>query len=156
MGLEQETWSFFIFIAIGMVYAFIFDFFRALRKIKKVNTVIVSIQDIIYFIIVGIILVIVMYGIMQETLRIYLIFSIILGVMIYTSIFGNSVRNIYIKIIRANNKILEFIFIPLDIFRQIFSKQLKFLKNITKFYCKKFFYVIKSNYCKVRPKKKAN
>lgn len=153
MELHQETISFLSFILVGVIYGIIFDFFRALRKTKKRKDFVVSIQDIIYFIIVGVILVIAMYMHTLDSIRIYPFLSIILGVIIYMSTLSSRIENVFIALIKAFNKIVAFIFLPLDIFRQIFAKQIKFFKNIVTKCCKRIFNVINFNYLSVLQKK---
>lgn len=153
MELHQETISFLAFISVGVVCAVIFDFFRAIRKTRKSKDIVVSIQDIIYFVIVGIILIVVMNTFMTDGIRIYNILSITLGIIIYVSVIGNKMMNIFSKLLNMIDKIIAFIFIPLDIFRQMFSKQIKFFKNIVIKCCKKIFYVINFNYVNLGQKK---
>ena len=153
MELHQETISFLTFILVGVIYGIIFDFFRALRKVKKPKDFVVSIQDILYFIIVGIILVVTMCTRTLNGIRIYSILSILLGVVIYMSTLSNKMEKIFIGLIKAFNSIVAFIFIPLDIFRQIFAKQIKFFKNIVIKCCIRIFNVINFNYLNVFQKK---
>lgn len=153
MELHQETISFLAFICVGVVCAVIFDFFRAIRKTRKSKDIVVSIQDIIYFVIVGIILIVAMNTFMTDGIRIYNILSITLGIIIYVSVIGNKMMNIFSKLLNMIDKIIAFIFIPLDIFRQIFSKQINFFKNIVIKCCKRIFNVINFNYVNLRQKK---
>lgn len=153
MELQDETISFLVFVVLGIIYGVIFDFFRALRKTMKTKDVIVSIQDIIYFVIVGLILLTTMNIYMKDDIRIYNLLSILLGTVIYISVFGNKVMLFMSKMLKMFSKILAFIFIPLDIFRQIFSKQIKFFKNFVVKCCNKVFYVIHSNYINLTQKK---
>ena len=157
MGLHRETISFLAFTILGNIYGILFDYFRALRKVKKRRDIIVSIQDIVYFVIVGIVLILFMYIYMKESLRMYLIFSVVLGLVIYISIVGNKVRDIFVKLINGYNKFVNFIFLPFEMFRQIFAKQINFFKNLANKCCKKILYVINFNYCKlITIKKKLN
>jgi len=149
MGLHEETISFLAFTVLGFVYGVLFDFFRALRKVKKRKDIIVSIQDVVYFVAVGIILIVFMYIYMRESLRVYLLLSIVLGLIIYISAVGNKVRNVFVRAIKSYNSFISFIFLPFEVFRQIFAKQIKIFKNIANKCCKKILYMIKSNYCKL-------
>lgn len=142
MEIHQETISFLAFIFIGALYGVIFDFFRAMRKFKKCKDLIVSIQDISYFVIVGIVLIFAINTFMVNGIRVYNILSIILGIIIYSSILGNSMVVLFLKILTFYRKIAVFIFTPLEIFRQIFSKQIHFFKNFVIKCCKKIFFVI--------------
>ena len=69
------------------------------------------------------------------------------------STLSNKMEKIFIGLIKAFNSIVAFIFILLDIFRQIFAKQIKFFKNIVIKCCKRIFNVINFNYLNVFQKK---
>lgn len=153
MELQEETFSFLVFASLGIIYGVIFDFFRALRKTRKSKDITVSIQDIVYFVIVGVILSFTLNVYMKDRIRIYNLLSIVLGVIVYVSIFGNKIMNLFSRFLTMIDKIIAFIFMPLDIFRQIFSKQIKFFKKFVVKCCNKFFYVIKSNYVNLMQKK---
>lgn len=153
MELHEETFSFLVFASLGIIYGVIFDFFRALRKTRNSKDITVSIQDIIYFVIVGVILFITLNVYMKDSIRIYNLLSIVLGVIVYVSIFGNKIMLLFSKILTMLDKIIMFIFTPLDIFRQIFSKQIKFFKKFVNKCCNQVFYVIKSNYVNLMQKK---
>lgn len=146
--LKVETIQFLIFVLLGIIFSIIFDFFRALRKIKRPNTFTVYIQDIIYFCIIGTILITIMINYLKEAFRIYLLFSIILGIVIYIGFFGNIIFNLFQKIIRASNQIINFIFITLDLPKQLFKKQLFFFKKFVRNCCKKIINMIDLNYFK--------
>lgn len=153
MELQEETFSFLVFAILGIIYGVIFDFFRALRKTRKSKDIAVSIQDIVYFVIVGVILSFTLNVYMKDNIRIYNLLSIVLGVIVYVSIFGNKIMILFSKVLTMLDKILAFIFIPLDVFRQIFSKQIKIFKNFVIKCCNQVFYVIKSNYVNLMQKK---
>ena len=48
-----QVYNFFIFIILGMIVAFIFDVFRILRKTFKTNNIITYLEDILFWIISG-------------------------------------------------------------------------------------------------------
>lgn len=148
MSLSEETTIFLIFVVMGMVFSIIFDVFRAIRKIKKTNTKIIYFQDIIYFCIVGIILLFMVINYMDTELRIYLIFAILLGIVIYISTIGNLFVNILVEIIKISGKIIEFIFLPILIYMTIFDKQIVILKKYVIKCCKKIKYMINLNHIK--------
>ena len=145
MTLFKETKIFLTFVILGLLFSFIFDMFRAIRRFKKPNKYSVLIQDIIYFIIIGTILLVLLINVFNSEIRLYNILSIVLGVIIYISVFGNCIRNIFCKIFKFNNKIHEFIVLPLIIYTTIFSSLInKFKKNVIKC-CKKILYMINFN-----------
>ena len=131
MTLSHETITFFIFIVTGMLFSIIFDVFRAIRKVKKVKNKTICIQDILYFIIIGTILVCIMINYMDSEFRIHLIFAIILGIILYMSIIGNFVLNIFVKILNMGKSIIEFIFLPITLYIEPLNKQTNIIqKNI--------------------------
>lgn len=152
MVLHKETIDFLLFVMLGIIFSFIFDFFRAIRKVKKVSTRAVYIQDIIYFFIVGIIMVLSITSLLKQSFRVYFILSIVLGIFIYIGIFGNKVMMIYIKLINLSGAILEFIILPIKVYIQIFDKQIKKIVKIVINCCKKNIYMINCNYSKIKTK----
>ncbi len=148
MSLSEETTLFLIFVVMGMVFSIIFDVFRAIRKIKKTNTKTIYFQDIIYFCIVGIILLFMIINYMDTELRIYLILAILLGIVIYISTVGNIVMNILVKIIKISSKIIEFLILPVLIYTTVLDKQIVILKKYVRKCCKKIKYMINLNHIK--------
>ena len=144
--IRQETIQFFVFVILGMVFSIIFDFFRALRKNRKISRVKVYIQDIIYFLIVGFIFIIVMLNYTNAPFRLYLLIGIILGITFYIGVFGNHILNIFVKLLNFYHNILEFIFLPLYVYGDIFKKQIYFLKKFVLNCCKKISYMVNSKY----------
>lgn len=129
-----------------MIFSIIFDFFRALRKNKKTSRTKVYIQDIIYFFIVGIIFLKVMLNYTNEPFRLYLLIGIMLGVTFYIGLFGNHILNIFVKFLNIYHNILGFIFLPLMVYKDIFKKQIYFLKKFVLNCCKKISYMVNSKY----------
>lgn len=145
MSLSEETTIFLIFVVMGMVFSIIFDVFRAIRKIKKSNTKTIYFQDIIYFLIVGIILLFMIINYMNTELRIYLILAILLGVIIYISTVGTIVMNAIVKIMKISGKFIDFLILPILIYKTVFRKQITILKKYVTNCCKKIKYMINLN-----------
>lgn len=149
MTLANETINFLIFIAMGFVFSILFDIFRALRKVRKVGSKIVCVQDIIYFLIVGIILVLVIINYVKETFRFYYILGIILGITTYIGIIGNFIRNLFIKLFKAYDKLYKFIILPLEPFKQFFGSSINKFKKFVINCCKKISYMVNFYYNKL-------
>lgn len=148
MTLNEETIIFLIFVVMGMVFSVIFDVFRAIRKVKKLKNKTIYFQDIIYFFIIGAILLIIIINYMNTELRMYLILAIILGVIIYISTVGNIIMNLIVKFIKISGSIIWFINLPLNIYRALFEKQIVILKKYVIKCCKKIKYMINLNHIK--------
>lgn len=156
MELKTETITFLIFIVIGVITGIIFDFFRALRKVKKYNVKIVCLQDIIFFLIVGLIISGALIYELESNLRIYLFLAILLGMIFYVGTLSISVLNIFVSLIKVSNKVFSFILLPIDMLKEnfkwlkerILKKLCNFLSKIKKKCCNIFFYVISYTYSK--------
>ena len=141
-SLSNESKSFLMFVLLGGIFSFIYDFFRAIRRGKKVTTASIYIQDITYFLIVGALLIYFLINELYGEIRLYIFIAILLGVVIYMSIFGNSIRNIIFNMLSVNKKAFKFIILPLSIISEIFGGPIKYLKKIVINCCKKISYMI--------------
>ncbi len=150
MTISQETTVFLIFVVIGMLFSVIFDVFRAIRKVTKFKNRTIYIQDILYFLIIGLILLLVIVNYMDTELRVYLILAIILGVVIYISTVGNLVVNLIIKLIKVSREVVEFLVLPITLYTQIFEKEIVILKKYVIKCCKKIKYMINLNHIKTK------
>lgn len=142
MFLHEETINFLKFVLVGIVFAVIFDFFRAYRKYKKVKKSFVIIQDIIFLTIVFCITTIVMLNFLNAEIRIYHFFAIVAGICIYLSTISKLVIQIYIEFLKASKAILKFIFLPINLIKEISTKILKKVEKISKKGCNKFKNVV--------------
>ena len=78
MYVSNQVIDFIEFVLIGVLIASIFDFFRAYRKIKKVSTLTVMIQDSIYFIIVTMVIIFSIIKLLDSQIRLYVFLGILL------------------------------------------------------------------------------
>lgn len=157
MTLSEETTVFLIFVVMGMLFSVIFDIFRAIRKVKKPKSKIVNFQDIIYFLIIGVILLLIIINYMNSELRIYLILAIILGVIIYICTIGNMIMNLFVKLIKISGKIIGFLTLPITVYMELFEKQIIILIKYVIKCCKKIRDMvnlnrIKDNFNKIKTK----
>lgn len=152
MRLKEETITFFIFIFIGVIIGIIFDFFRALRKVRKYKDKYIYLQDIAFFVIIGIILSLVLIYNLQDELRVYLFFAIFLGITTYVSTLSIYIVRIFSKIIQISNAIFEFVFMPLSLYKYIFMTIYDFLLKNMKKCCNKFYNVISYFYKSIKLK----
>ena len=86
-----------------------------------------------------------MINVFNSEIRLYNILSIILGVVIYISVFGNIVRNIFCNLFRFNKKILDFTTLPLSIYMTFFGSSINKFKKIVIKCCKKNLDMINFN-----------
>ena len=113
-NVMQQLIEFFDFIIIGIIIATIFDFFRAYRKYKKVSNSSVIFQDILFFCIVSIIIIFSFVYILDSNIRLFIFIAILLGILIYISIFSKYFLKTYDIILKLFFDIISFIFLPIS------------------------------------------
>ena len=97
---ENQAYLFVIFTFVGMIIGILFDFFRILRKTFKTKDIITYIEDIIFWIMTGIIIIHSMYKFCDGELRFFMIIGIVLGTAIYMLTISRYVIIISLSIIK--------------------------------------------------------
>ncbi len=147
--MNKQLYIFFIYIVSGVIVSMIFDIFRVLRKSIKTPNWITYIEDTIFWIIVGFILIWEIFTISYGELRAYIFIGLILGIVIYLI----TISKYFIKI---NVKIINFfkpVIIKLtNIIRKIASKCIKIAK-ITSLKIHIIILKIKNSFIKITSKK---
>ena len=129
--IQNQLFSFFIYVIVGILLGFIFDIFRALRKSIKNSTVATNIEDILFVIISFIIITTVVQIISKGELRFYILLGIILGILIYFLSVSKYIITGETWILKSIIKILKSIY---NFFTKFFKKIngliLKFLNKV--------------------------
>lgn len=129
-SISNQITTLLIFAITGIIIGILFDFFRIQRKIIKTFDFVTYIQDILFWLFSGII---VIFSIMKFTngeLRSYMIFGIILGIIIYFSLFSKFVIKISVKIIQFLLRIISFFLLPIKKIWKIIKKGWKKKDNM--------------------------
>ncbi len=121
----NQAYLFLIFVLDGFIIGLLFDFFRILRKTFKTSDIITYIQDILFWILTGLIVLYSIFVFNNGEMRIYIFLGILIGIILYVLLFSKYVIKINVFII---NKIKWFISIILKIIFMPF----KFIFNILK------------------------
>lgn len=137
-----QLYIFFCFLLTGFSIGLLFDIFRIFRKSFKTNDFITYIQDFIFWILTGIIVLYSIFTFNNGELRGYIFIAIFLGIILYLLLLSNYVVSIFTKIIKIVvypfNKFFNFfcknIFSPLSNFlKDFYSKKIKInIKNLKK------------------------
>lgn len=153
----NQAYVFVIFILNGFIIGILYDIFRILRKSFKTVDFITYIEDIVFWILTGLILLYSIFKFNNGELRLYIFLGIALGAILYNLIFSNVFVKINVKIILFVKKIIDFLLIKpikcvLKLIRRILFKPISFIfinirknvKNIKKIH----FFGKKSKYKK--------
>ena len=139
----EQLLNFTYFIIIGMILGIIFDIFRILRRIFKTSDILTNIEDILFGVMTGIILLSSIFLINNGQLRLYIFIGIFVGILIYLLVFSKFFIKINVWIINYIKKIILFITKPFIILlkwlKKLFLKPISFIIINLKHFGKKYF-----------------
>ena len=122
----NQIYSFVIFIINGLIIGILFDIFRISRKTFKTSNIVTYIEDIIFWILTGVILLFSIFTFNNGEIRGYIFLGIITGIIFYMLFFSKYFIKINVKIINIIkhiiSSIIKILFYPLKIL-------INFLKN---------------------------
>lgn len=130
---QNQAYLFLVFSLTGIIIGVLFDFFRILRRSIKTPNVITYIEDILFWILTGLLVLYNIWYFNNGEIRIYMFLGIILGILIYMSTLSNIIIKIFSKILQTIIKVLELPFKTIiAIFRKIITAIVKIVTKFTK------------------------
>ncbi len=114
---------FLLFFIIGIIIGLVFDFFKVLRKSFKTKDIVTFIEDLLFLLISGTLIVLGIIKLNSGEVRFYLFLGMFFGVLIYSLTISKLYVIILYEFVRICKKIIIF-------FIQIFFKLLHIFKNI--------------------------
>lgn len=145
--VTNQAYLFLIFIANGIIIGILFDFFRILRRAFKTSDLITYIEDLLFWILTGIIILYSIFIFNNGEVRLFIFLAIAIGVLVYILLFSTYVIKVNVTVINFLKKLLinlfNFLNIPFKYFcriiRKIFFKPISFIiinirKNSTSFF----------------------
>ena len=130
---QNQAYLFLVFTLTGVIIGVLFDFFRILRRTIKTSNIITYIEDILFWILTGLLILYNIWYFNNGEIRIYMFLGIIMGVLIYMSTLSNILIKIFSKILQVIIKTIE---LPIktifSVFRKIFTSIYLFSTKITK------------------------
>lgn len=149
--IENQAYLFGIFIINGILIGLLFDFFRILRKSFKTNDFITYLEDILFWILAGIILLYSIFIFNNGEIRLFMFIAVLLGIIIYIMSISSYIIKLNVRIINCIKiiiiKIFNIMSIPftyiIKILRKIFFRPISFIiiniKKLSINYSKKLF-----------------
>lgn len=133
--VTNQAYLFLIFVINGIIIGLVFDFFRILRISFKTKDFVTYIEDIIFWIITGIILLYAIFIFNNGQIRLFMFIGVGIGIISYILLVSKYVIKINVFIVNIIKKI---ILIPLNfiykIIKKIFFRPISFvIINIGKF-----------------------
>ena len=116
------------FFLAGISIGILFDIFRITRKSFKTPNIITYIEDTLFWILTGLIILATTVICTAGQIRLYMILMLITGAFIYFLLVSKYFININVKIIKILKSIFRFITQPLLKILSFIEKQIKFKK----------------------------
>ena len=124
MSIAEQTQVFIIFVIVGIIISFLFDIFRILRKVYKFSNMLIYMQDILFWLLTGIIILQAIFKFNSGDIRIFLFLGIFVGVFIYISLFSIYVIKIGSFILKLINTLIRKL---INVFKVPICKILNFM-----------------------------
>lgn len=129
--MTEEVRVLIAFFADGIIIGLLFDLFRAIRKCYKTSNIIIYIEDVLFWILAGLLTLVVIFVFANGQIRLYMILMLILGCIIYFATISKYIMLLSTKIINIIKYIFKISTLP-------FIKLFQFIKKriIFKFFLK--------------------
>lgn len=98
--ITNQAYLFLIFTLDGFIIGFIFDFFRILRKSFKTSNLVTYIEDFIFWILTGILILYSIFTFNNGEIRFFMFIGIILGILLYILTLSNYTIKLNVYIIK--------------------------------------------------------
>ncbi len=130
---QDQAYLFIVFSLTGVVIGILFDFFRILRRSFKTSNIITYVEDVLFWILTGVLILYNIWYFNNGEIRIYMFLGIIMGLLIYMLTLSNIIVSLFSKILKMLIKILEIPFKTIiSIFHKIITIIIKIFKKFTK------------------------
>ena len=130
---QDQAYLFLVFSLTGVAIGILFDFFRILRRSIKTLDIITYIEDILFWILTGLLVLYNIWYFNNGEIRIYMFLGIIMGILVYMSTLSSIIIKIFTKILQTIIKVLELPFKTINlIFRKIIKATTKIFSKISK------------------------
>lgn len=127
---QNQAYLFLVFSLTGVIIGFLFDFFRILRRSFKTPNIITYIEDILFWVLTGLLILYNIWYFNDGEIRIFMFLGIIIGILLYISTLSNFIVRLFSKILITIIKVLK---LP---FKTIISIFKVIITNIYKFFAK--------------------
>lgn len=139
--VTNQAYLFIIFAINGIIIGILFDIFRILRRSFKTTDIITYVQDILFWILTGIILLYSIFIFSNGEIRFYMFLGVFLGCLVYMLMFSKYFIKVNVKIVitikNIVRKLVSVLLFPIKIvivfLKKMFLKPIKFvIINISK------------------------
>ncbi len=123
--MNNEAYLFFMFIINGILIGFLFDIFRILRKSFQTSDIITYVEDVLFWILTGILTLYFIFYFNNGEIRLYIFLGILLGILLYMITISSYIIKFFVYVINTIKKVIMKI-------EKIITYPLRLLFRITK------------------------
>lgn len=116
------------FFLSGIIIGLLFDFFRVTRKSFKTPNIIIYIEDILFWILTGAIILATIFLCTDGQIRLYMILMLLTGTFIYFVLISKYFIKINVKLLKIFKSCIQFILRPFNKILVLSNKVVKFKK----------------------------
>jgi len=131
--MANQAYLFIIFILTGVIIGLIFDIFRVLRRTFKTPNLITYVEDILFWLVTGMLILYTIFKFNNGELRAYIFIGMSLGVVLYALAFSHVFIKINVKILtfikNILEKVLKIILLPINFINNTLLKIVKKFKK---------------------------
>lgn len=109
--MHNQVYAFAIFILDGLLIGILFDIFRVSRKSFKTPDFITYIEDVIFWLLSGLILLYSIFKFNNGELRLFIFLGVFIGILMYMLVFSKLFINVSVYIILIIKKMINILFI---------------------------------------------
>lgn len=128
--VENQAYLFLVFSFTGIIIGVLFDIFRVLRRNIKTADIITYIEDILFWVLTGILILYNIWYFNDGEIRIFMFLGIIMGILIYMLTLSNILIKVFSQIIKILKKLIKILELPLKPIKSIFAKIYNIIVNI--------------------------
>ena len=125
--VKNQAYLFLIFTVTGIIIGILFDIFRSLRKSFKTKDWITYMQDILFWILTGFILLYTIFTFGDGEVRFYMFIGVFIGCMFYMIIFSQYFISCNVAIINFIKKICKIVGYPIHTLFKMICKVISYL-----------------------------
>ncbi len=127
----EQLINFIYFIITGIILSIIFDIFRVLRRSFKTSDIITNIEDVLFGIITGIVILFSIFLFNNGELRLYIFIGITIGIIVYMLFISKYFIKVNVTIINFIKRFIHLLTKPFKILfkiiKRIFFKPISFI-----------------------------
>lgn len=127
--MPEQLKTLLAFFIDGILIGSLFDIFRAIRRSYKTSNLLTYVEDVLFWILAGLLTLYVIDVFTDGQIRLYMILMLICGYLIYMATISKFILKINTKLLNTIKYIIETFLKPFKILGSFIKNAIKFKKN---------------------------